>query len=182
MPLYDAVYPTMMYYQDKLGGTTLSSATVCGYDNDLFSEMEELEDRLKVPVRGMEPRNTEDIYKPALGAAGFCMGQFDLNLSTRPFKPYRAANFGLLTLLLILLTVSAGQVLSYQQYYLARSCQSPGRTGSPRRHRYGDGRRPEAEREKMTSGNATAKLSEVETAERILIRKKLFMDQGVREP
>jgi len=71
MPLYDAVYPTMMYYQDKLGGTTLSSATVCGYDNDLFSEMEELEDRLKVPVRGMEPRNTEDIYKPALGAAGF---------------------------------------------------------------------------------------------------------------
>jgi len=71
MPLYDAVYPTMMYYQDKLGGTTLSSATVCGYDNDLLSEMEELEDRLKVSVRGMEPRTTEDIYKPALGAAGF---------------------------------------------------------------------------------------------------------------
>jgi type IV pilus assembly protein PilM len=71
MPLYDAVYPTMMYYQDKLGGTTLSSATVCGYDSDLFSEMEELEDRLNVPVRGMEPRKTEDIYKPALGAAGF---------------------------------------------------------------------------------------------------------------
>jgi len=71
MPLYDAVYPTMMYYQDKLGGTTLSSAIVCGYDSDLLSEMEELEDRLKVPVRGMEPRNTEDIYKPALGAAGF---------------------------------------------------------------------------------------------------------------
>ena len=71
MPLYDAVYPTMMYYQDKLGGTTLSSATVCGYDSDLHSEMEELEDRLNVPVRGMEPRNTEDIYKPALGAVGF---------------------------------------------------------------------------------------------------------------
>ena len=71
MPLYDAVYPTMMYYQDKLGGTALSSATVCGYDRDLHSEMEELEDRLGVPVRGMEPRNIEDIYKPALGAAGF---------------------------------------------------------------------------------------------------------------
>jgi Tfp pilus assembly PilM family ATPase len=71
MPLYDAVYPTMMYYQDKLGGTTLSSATVCGYDTDLHSEMEELEDRLNVVVRGMEPRNTEDIYKPALGAVGF---------------------------------------------------------------------------------------------------------------
>ena len=71
MPLYDAVYPTMMYYQDKLGGTTLSSATVCGYDADLHRDMEELEDRLDVPVRGMEPRNTEDIYKPALGAVGF---------------------------------------------------------------------------------------------------------------
>ena len=71
MPLYDAVYPTMMYYQDKLGGTSLSSATICGYDRDLHSEMEELEDRLNVPVRGMEPRNIEDIYKPALGAVGF---------------------------------------------------------------------------------------------------------------
>jgi type IV pilus assembly protein PilM len=71
MPLYDAVYPTMMYYQDKLGGKTLSAATICGYDSDLLSEMEELEDRLSVPVRGMEPRSTEDIYKPALGAAGF---------------------------------------------------------------------------------------------------------------
>lgn len=71
MPLYDAVYPTMMYYQDKLGGKHLSSATVCGYDRDLLSEMEELEDRLAVPVRGMEPRVVEDIYKPALGAVGF---------------------------------------------------------------------------------------------------------------
>ena len=71
MPLYDAVYPTMMYYQDKLGGKHLSSATVCGYDSDLFAEMEELEERLSVPVRGMEPRTVEDIYKPALGAAGF---------------------------------------------------------------------------------------------------------------
>jgi type IV pilus assembly protein PilM len=71
MPLYDAVYPTMMYYQDKLGGKTLSAATICGYDSDLLSEMEELEDRLNVPVRGMEPRSTEDIYKSALGAAGF---------------------------------------------------------------------------------------------------------------
>jgi len=70
MPLYDAVYPTMMYYQDKLGGTTLTSATVCEYDRDLQSEMAELEERLTVPVRGLEPRAVEDIYKPALGAVG----------------------------------------------------------------------------------------------------------------
>ena len=36
------------------------------------------------------------------------MGLFDLNLWTRPFKPYRAANFGLLVVLLALLAVSAG--------------------------------------------------------------------------
>lgn len=70
MPLYDAVYPTMMYYQDKLGGTTLTGATVCEYDRDLQSEMGELEERLTVPVRGLEPRAVEDIYKPALGAVG----------------------------------------------------------------------------------------------------------------
>jgi type IV pilus assembly protein PilM len=71
MPLFDAVYPTMMYYQDKLGGKHLSSAIICGYDRDLHSEMEELEEKLSVPVRSIEPRSVEDIYKPALGAAGF---------------------------------------------------------------------------------------------------------------
>jgi type IV pilus assembly protein PilM len=70
MPIYDAVYPTLMYYQDKLGGTTLASATVCGYDRVVHSEMDELEDKLGVPVRSMEPKNVEDIYKPALCAAG----------------------------------------------------------------------------------------------------------------
>ena len=44
------------------------------------------------------------------------MGQFDLNLSTRPFKPYRAVNLGLFVLLMILGVISAAQVLSYQQY------------------------------------------------------------------
>lgn len=70
MSLYDAVYPTMMYYQDKLGGTRLAGAVVCGYDKNLLSEIHRLEDTLGVPVRTMEPRNVEDIYKPALGAAG----------------------------------------------------------------------------------------------------------------
>jgi hypothetical protein len=71
MRLHDAVYPTMMYYQDKLAGTTLSSVTVCRYDRDLESEMSELADRLGVRVGVMEPGSVEDIYKPALGAAGY---------------------------------------------------------------------------------------------------------------
>jgi type IV pilus assembly protein PilM len=70
MALYDAVYPTLMYYQDKLSGTSLSAVTVCRYDAELGTEILELEDRLGVKVRGMEPKNIEDIFKPALGAAG----------------------------------------------------------------------------------------------------------------
>jgi type IV pilus assembly protein PilM len=68
IPVYDAVYPTMMYYQDKLGGTTLASAMVCGYDRDPHSEISELQDKLGVPVKRLEPKTIDDIYKPALGA------------------------------------------------------------------------------------------------------------------
>jgi len=98
------------------------------------------------------------------------MGQFDLNLSTRPFKPYRATNFGLLTLLLILLTVSAGQVLSYQQYssLAAASRQEEQEVRADTDMVTGAVQKLN---EKMTSGNATAKLSEVELLNRILIRK-----------
>jgi len=98
------------------------------------------------------------------------MGQFDLNLSTRPFKPYRAANFGLLTLLLLLIAVSAYQVLNYQQFssYAASSRKEEQEvrantdmvTASVQKLN-----------EKMASGNATSKLSEVEMLNRILIRK-----------
>ena len=68
IPIYDAVYPTMMYYQDKLAGTALASAMVCGYDRDPRSEIEELQEKLGVPVRRMGPQSIDDIYKPALGA------------------------------------------------------------------------------------------------------------------
>jgi type IV pilus assembly protein PilM len=70
MPLYDAVYPTMMYYQDKLGGRTLSSAMLCTYDRTPSRDMEDLEHRLGVSVRSIGPNGVEDIFKPALGAAG----------------------------------------------------------------------------------------------------------------
>jgi type IV pilus assembly protein PilM len=68
IPVYDAVYPTMMYYQDKLGGTTLGSALVCGYDRDPHAEIAELQEKLGVPVKRLEPKTIDDIYKPALGA------------------------------------------------------------------------------------------------------------------
>jgi hypothetical protein len=66
--LYDAVYPSMLYYQDKLEGAALKGITVCGYDVDPAPAMEELKARLGVAVKGAEPYKVEDIYKPALGA------------------------------------------------------------------------------------------------------------------
>jgi type IV pilus assembly protein PilM len=69
MPLYDAVYPTVMYYQDKLGGRGFANVIVCGYDNELQGQMAELQERMGAPVTGLGPEQVEDIYKPALGAA-----------------------------------------------------------------------------------------------------------------
>ncbi len=68
IPVYDAVYPTMMYYEDKLAGSRLAGAMVCGYDHDPQAEIAELQERLGSPVRRMEPTTVDDIFKPALGA------------------------------------------------------------------------------------------------------------------
>jgi hypothetical protein len=71
MPLFDAVYPTVMYYQDKLGGGTLAGVYVCGYERDIQWEFPELQNKLRAPVRRFGPETVEDIYKPALGAVNF---------------------------------------------------------------------------------------------------------------
>lgn len=98
------------------------------------------------------------------------MGKFDLNLSTRPFKPYRAANFGLLILLLVLIAVSAGQFLSYQDFSskaaVSRQIEQEVKANTDRLS--SDLQKLNA---KMTSGNATAKLSEVELLNQLLVRK-----------
>ncbi|HET9216793.1 MAG TPA: PilN domain-containing protein [Terriglobia bacterium] len=98
------------------------------------------------------------------------MGQFDLNLSTRPFKPYRAANFGLLVVLLALIAVSAGQLLSYQQY---SSLADESRQAEQDVRMSNDELTAQVQQlnAKMASGNANAKLSEVELLNRLLVRK-----------
>jgi type IV pilus assembly protein PilM len=67
-PLFDAIYPTLMYYQDKLSGRGLFGVTVCGYDADVDAELLELEERLAVPVQKLGPKSIDDIFKPVLGA------------------------------------------------------------------------------------------------------------------
>jgi len=66
--LYDAIYPTVLYYQDKLGGNALHHLYVCGYDGDLQMSLEQIQEKLGLSAQHVEPKSVEDIYKPALGA------------------------------------------------------------------------------------------------------------------
>ena len=66
--LYDAVYPTVLYYQDKLGGSAFQQLYVCGYDQDVRMELEEIQRKLGLSAQRLEPKVIEDIYKPAFGA------------------------------------------------------------------------------------------------------------------
>ena len=65
---YDAVYPTVLYYQDKLGGKGFERLYVCGYDEAMQPALDELHEKLRLTTQRIEPRSIEDIYKPALGA------------------------------------------------------------------------------------------------------------------
>jgi type IV pilus assembly protein PilM len=66
--LYDAAYPTVMYYQDKLGGSGLQHLFVCGYDSDVGVSLTEIQQRLGLSPQRIEPMNMDDIFKPALGS------------------------------------------------------------------------------------------------------------------
>ena len=66
-PLYEAVFPTFVYYQDKLQGGGLSGVVLCGEDLDP-DEKAELEQGLGVRADALLSPDVDDIYKPALGA------------------------------------------------------------------------------------------------------------------
>jgi len=66
--IYDAVYPTVLYYQDKLGGNALQQLYVCSYDTDVLMDTDEIQKKLGLAARRLEPKTIEDLYKPALGA------------------------------------------------------------------------------------------------------------------
>ena len=108
------------------------------------------------------------------------MGQFDLNLSTRPFKPYRAARLGLLALLLLLVAVSISQFYSFRQYSAlasaSRDAEADVRAESDRLNKS-----LQSLNSRMTSSNAATKLSEVDLLNQLLLRKsfswtRLFAD------
>lgn len=71
LPLYDAIYPTVMYYQDKLSGKGLEHLVVCNYDLDLRAPLAEILQKLGLAAERIEPKSVEDVYKPVLGAIHF---------------------------------------------------------------------------------------------------------------
>jgi Tfp pilus assembly PilM family ATPase len=64
---YEAVHPTLMYYQDKLGGKALEQLIVCGYDSDIRPSIAELQEKFGLVPQRLEPKPIDDIFKPALG-------------------------------------------------------------------------------------------------------------------
>jgi len=68
LSLYDSVYPTTLYYHDKLGGKNLEQMYVCGYDSDLREALGEVQQKLGLAAQRIEPRGVDDMFKPALGA------------------------------------------------------------------------------------------------------------------
>jgi Tfp pilus assembly protein PilN len=98
------------------------------------------------------------------------MGQFDLNLSTRPFKPYRAVNLGLFALLVILGAISSVQISSYQQY---SSLAAERRAEESQLKEDADltTRQLEALNKELSTGNAPMKLAEIQQLNHLILRK-----------
>ncbi len=67
-PLYDAVHPTIMYYQDKLGGTGIRELITCVHDAATGDRAAELGTRLGIAGRSLYTADVGDVFKPALGA------------------------------------------------------------------------------------------------------------------
>jgi len=68
LSLYDAAYPTVMYYQDKLGGKGLQHLYISGYDRDTHPSTSELQEKLGLVPQRIEPLSVDDMFKPALGS------------------------------------------------------------------------------------------------------------------
>jgi hypothetical protein len=67
--LYESVFPTVLYYQDKLGGSAFKQMIVCSYDAEAgHGAFQEFAAKIGIPAYPLEPRSVDDIYKPALGA------------------------------------------------------------------------------------------------------------------
>ena len=42
--------------------------STCGYDSDLRSQLQEIQDKLGLAAQRIDPKSVDDIYKPVLGS------------------------------------------------------------------------------------------------------------------
>jgi len=54
--------PTVMYYQDKLGGSGLQHLFVCWLQSDIGRQLAELHEKLGVSPQRIEPLGVDDIF------------------------------------------------------------------------------------------------------------------------
>jgi len=104
------------------------------------------------------------------------MGRIDLNLSTRPFKPYRVVNLVLFVILLGLAAVSVRQFYSYREYSkLAAAIRDEEREA--RALADAKAKQRAALASTMSGGGAAAKLSEVEFLNSLILKKSFSWTQ-----
>jgi type IV pilus assembly protein PilM len=71
--LYDAVYPTILYHQDKLAGNAIAQLTVCTSETAGRASLAELQEKFNFRIHRLEPTEVDDVFKPALGAVEFAV-------------------------------------------------------------------------------------------------------------
>src|SRR4029077_9826481 len=105
-----------------------------------------------------------------IGRGELGMGGFGLNLSTRPFPAYRAANLGLTAVLFVLIAVSAWQGFSYVHYTkLAADIRSAESTARAEATAYSS--KAQQLQSKLDTPAAKAKLTEIDYLNNLIARK-----------
>jgi Tfp pilus assembly protein PilN len=99
------------------------------------------------------------------------MGQFNLNLSTRPFKAHRAGNLGLMIVLIGLIAVSVFQAYTYRINSTLAGTIRPNQLQLKERSEQVT-KDLTAVNSKMYSSNATSKLAQVQTLNDLIELKK----------
>jgi hypothetical protein len=99
------------------------------------------------------------------------MGEFDLNLSTRPFPAYGVINLGLIGILVVLIVISGWQVYGFAKY-TALSKDISGEEQNLRVDAESLARRQAAAEAILNRPEAAAKLSEIGFLNGLIIRKR----------
>ena len=100
------------------------------------------------------------------------MAEFDLNLSTRPFPAYRLVNIAVVFVLVVLAVLSVWQTSGFLRYSrLARSIRTEALDNEVQAEALG--KRVQELESRLDRPESTAKLTEIEFLNRLILRKNL---------